>query len=463
MFQLEYASVLWSSRQNQQKILAVGRYLLQEGLQSGQVLVLLGSPTPVYIWSLCAAWSLGALVLPLNPRLSEQEIHNVLLESGASHLISDRPVFSQRVHSIPWCPPESLEGHDSDWVLPALEQPVTLIRTSGSSGRPKLAMHAWGNHYYSALGSAVNIDLNDTDRWLLSLPLYHVGGIAILVRTLLAEATLCIPTPEQKLPEALVQFCPTHLSLVPTQLNRLLQNRDNDANLLNCAAILLGGSALPTDLIGRAYALGLSVFSSYGSTEMSSQITASPPNSQLDELFTAGYVLPHRELRVTAEGEIEVRGKTLFMGYFGFSKLEQARNSDGWFATRDRGTWSGSKGLTILGRMDHMFISGGENIQPEEIESLLLAFPGVIQALVVPISDAEYGQRPLAFVEGDSWTENALKHHLQASLPGFKIPDYILAWPAENVGLKTSRGLFSELAQAFIMENKDLRPRMKYL
>ena len=164
----------------------------------------------------------------------------------------------------------------------------------------------------------------------------------------------------------------THASLVATQLLRLLRDGQPDA-LAGMKAILLGGSAAPPGLITEAHARGLSVHTSYGMTEMASTVTATPPDASLDALGTSGVVLPQREVRLAADGEVLVRGATLFAGYLAAdATVQRPTDADGWFPTGDLGDWvevGGERMLRIVGRRDHLFISGGENVQPEEVEA----------------------------------------------------------------------------------------------
>src|SRR5918993_72590 len=151
---------------------------------------------------------------------------------------------------------------DEVWL--ALERPSTVVFTSGSAGAPKAALHTFGNHYWSALGSNANIPLGQGDRWLHSLPLYHVGGLSILFRCLLAGATVVLSEPGVPLGEAIAQSGATHVSLVSTQLLRLLRE---DPNLAGLKTVLMGGGPVPASLVDEAVARGLQVHTSYGLTE----------------------------------------------------------------------------------------------------------------------------------------------------------------------------------------------------
>lgn len=260
---------------------------------------------------------------------------------------------------------------------------ATALFTSGSTGTPKIACHTIKNHFYSALGSNEVLPLARGDSWLLSLPLYHVGGIAILMRCALAGATLILP-------EAKVTS--THISLVPTQYLRLPHPE-------KYKTILLGGAPLPHITYPS------NVHPTYGLTEMSSQV------------MTDGRILPYREMMQAPDGEILVRGKTLFAGYW---KQKPPLNEAGWFATGDI-----LKDGEIR-RKDRMFISGGENIQPLEIEEALLSISGIHTAEVYGVKDFEWGMRPIARISTHlSISEEEIKTQLRSHLPKFKVPDRV--------------------------------------
>jgi O-succinylbenzoic acid--CoA ligase len=328
-----------------------------------------------------------------------------------------------------------------------LEQPATLVLTSGSTRSPKAALHQYAQHYFSALGSGENIPVYQGDRWLLSLPVYHVAGIGLMMRSFVSGAAVAIPRKGGSLRESIERWRPTHLSLVPTQLASLMQaGEEMIAHLRSCRAILLGGSAQPMALLEAAKAAGLRLFTSYGSTEMASQITTTPPDAALSLLATAGYPLRYREVRLDEAGEIWVRGATRFAGYWRAGEVEKPFDVEGWFATGDLGEWTPEGALRILGRKDAMFISGGENIQPAEVEWHLHQYAGLVETHVVDIPDALYGARPVAFVrmEDDAPIPvAALRDFLEARLPRFKIPDHFFPYPLD---LPTQGGIKRSLA-----------------
>ena len=270
----------------------------------------------------------------------------------------------------------------------------TLLFTSGTSGHPKIACLSEESLWMSAGQVNQAVNLTSGDLWRLHLPLFHVGGIAILYRCLLARATI-----------SLKKITPTHISLVPTHLYRLLQKGETIAS--KCA--LIGGAPVPPSLIQQAKDKGIPVVEAYGMTEMCSTIAID------------GDVLQNCKIALLETQEICVGGTTLFKGYFTKgAPLYLPLNTNGLFATGDLGKWE-SEQLKILGRKDRLFFSGGENIHPEEIENALLEIPGVMQAAVLPLSDPEYGARPIAFVE-TSLSAAVLQAALRERLSGIKIP-----------------------------------------
>jgi O-succinylbenzoic acid--CoA ligase len=214
-------------------------------------------------------------------------------------------------------------------------------------------------------------------------------------RCLISGAAIALPEPDAPLGRSISELRATHVSLVSTQLLRLLRE---DAALEGLKAVLTGGGPVPEDLVDEALARGLPVHTSYGLTEMASQVTTTAPGAAPEELRTAGRVLPHREVSVSGEGEILVRGETLFAGYVQGGRPGVRPGAGGWFRTGDLGRLDGAGRLRVLGRRDNLFVSGGENVRPEEIEEALLRIPGVEEAVVVPVPDPEFGERPVAFV-----------------------------------------------------------------
>jgi O-succinylbenzoic acid--CoA ligase len=215
--------------------------------------------------------------------------------------------------------------------------------------------------------------------------------------------------------------------------------------LAHLKAVVLGGAPAPAGLIDAALAARVPLVTTYGLTETSSQICATHPGDPHEALYTSGRPLAPGCVRI-AEGEIQVAGPTLFAGYWDGGELRLPRTEDGWFATGDLGHWDSGGRLVVRGRKDNLFISGGENIQPEEIEAELCRAEGVLRAVVVSRADPQWGARPVAFVEtlpGRQFDPAAWEAALAERLPRFKLPVAYRPWPADLAGVKAPRAELS--------------------
>jgi O-succinylbenzoic acid--CoA ligase len=421
------------------------------GLEPGSRVALYLPKDERYVALVLALIRAGHVACPISDRLPPRGVARLLESAACSALISEDEELLQAVGLIKPEPAALFEEGPPDFSgrsKPAdlqQERPATIIFTSGSTGAPKAALHTFGNHYHSALGSNANIALRPGDRWLHSLPLYHVGGLSILFRCLLAGATIALPQPGTTLGESIAGLAATHISVVSTQLSRLLRE---SADLGGLEAVLVGGGPVPSSLVEEALVRGLPLHTSYGLTEMASQVTTTPPGASLEELRTSGRALPGREVSLSERGEILVRGETLFAGYVETEEIDRPLDEEGWFHTRDLGELDESGYLRVKGRMDNLFISGGENVQPEEIEEALCRLNGVDEAVVVPVSDEEFGARPVAFVRINDAEPRDLARELEPVLPRFKIPVSFHPWPEEaRRGMKADRAVLGERAR----------------
>ncbi|MFO1491252.1 MAG: o-succinylbenzoate--CoA ligase [Kiritimatiellia bacterium] len=401
----------------------------------------------------------GLVPCLLSPRLPPRTIAAQAQFCGcALGLIRDGDGRPDQAAGMKWVDPDELFALGGEAPAPGgrprpakfpAEAPAAILFTSGSSGAPKAAVLSHRALYYNARGANQNLAVGSNDVWLATLPLCHVGGLGIVYRCLMAGATVAFPTPDTSLTADLETLKVTHVSVVPTQLRRWLTSPAATALAAGLKAVLVGGAPASPDLLAQAFASGFPLRLSYGMTETASQIATTPKYFPEDERFTCGRVLPSRELRVDERGQLQVRGMTLFSGYLRKDgTLDLPVDDDDWFATGDLGSIDERGYVTVTGRLDNLFISGGENIQPEEIEVVLRLLPGVEDAIVVPVDDDEFGQRPFAFVlSADPVPPAALCAHVRKVLPGFKVPVGAHPMPAgESAGLKPSRAALRKLA-----------------
>lgn len=428
-------------------IVGHARRLKRLGIQSGDRVGILARNSIEYAALLFAASRLGVSTVLLNLRHNPGEWNDMLAESRSNLLLVAAECHSTLdAPTIPvWVLDDDHQDSisrivPSDEAIPKdidTEQEATIVLTSGSSGKPKGAILTYVNHYFNALGSNENIPLQNGDCWLLSLPLYHVGGISILFRSALAGSSAYIrPRFDAAAANSLIDSgAVTHLSLVPTMLTALLQHRDYQPLPKTLKAILLGGAPMPTSLLERALELKLPLLTSYGLTETGSQVCTLSPQDSPEKLNTSGRPLKYRELRTVdtnglpvppdTVGEIAVRGEVLFKSYLGGQTLDV----DTWFHTGDMGSLDADGYLTVYGRKDDMLISGGENIFPREIEAEAEFFPGVTACAVIGVPDIKWGERPVLFVETSTPADfnlDALKQHLDKRLARIKVPDMIV-------------------------------------
>jgi O-succinylbenzoic acid--CoA ligase len=427
-------------------------YKLQNrGIFSGDRVAILSENQIAYPIIFFALIKLGAVAVPINTRFPEAQILDSLAKIDCSKIIlsSDFSIYKfGDLETISTDTLISLDASDNysldtDFLTDYSNYDASIIFTSGSSGNPKAVLHTLGNHLYSAEGSNENIEYLLDDSWLVALPLYHVGGISILFRAILSGTTVILSDANKSLIDNINQHKPTHVSLVSAQLTELINDKNAVNVLQKMKAILLGGSAVPQALIEKSHALNLKIYTTYGSTEMSSQVTTTAPGDSLDRLYTSGKLLNHREMKIADDGEILVRGDTLFRGYIENGMIDPARDPEGFFHTDDIGKIDEFGCLNVVGRKDNMFISGGENIQPEEIEDALLKIEGVADAAVVPIPDAQYGFRPIAFIklEDSPFSIKELPGILSEKIAKYKIPVAFIDYPKDmkQLGIKIDR------------------------
>lgn len=404
----------------------------QQGVEAGDGVLLLAHNHPQTLLAWLALLQCGARILPVNPQLPHPLLEVLLPQMTLRFAL----VLDGRYDGL-----AALSVHAPSGEYRVAWQPerlASMTLTSGSTGLPKAAVHTCGAHLASAEGVLALMPYGDDDDWLLSLPLFHVSGQGILWRWLQAGARLTVRE-KQPLEQAL-QGC-THASLVPTQLWRLLNTHQRIA----LKAVLLGGAAIPVELTQQARAQGISTFCGYGLTEFASTVCAKEADGEPD----VGSALPGREVQVV-NGEVWIKAQSMASGYWRDGALLPLTNSEGWFATRDRGELHDGR-LTILGRMDNLFFSGGEGIQPESLERIIATHPHISQVFIVPLNDAEFGQRPVAVVECEPGTDiTRLPEWVQGKLARFEQPVHWLVLPAElkNGGIKISRQALKQWVNA---------------
>ncbi len=383
--------------------------------------------------------ALGATLVPLNARLTVPELRFQLADAEPRILTQGTDAAGERAREaaartgIPSVPIEALRSEGA----PALETtpeetPVALLYTSGTTGEPKGALLSRRAMAASARASSEHLGTGPEDRWLACLPLYHVGGLSLLVRSALDGSPLVVHErfDASAVAARLAAGDVSGISLVPTQLERLLDTTRDRTAPAPLRIVLLGGAPVSTALEARAAAAGYPIAPTYGLTEASSQVATRTPGSARSGLTP----LPGIALRILDEaghpcaaadvGEIAVHGATVMSGYWRREPATCAVLRDGWLRAGDAGWLDAEGDLHVVDRRRDLIVSGGENVYPAEIERVLAGHPGVEEAAVRGVADAAFGERPVAWIvpRGEGVDATGLIAHCRNELAGYKIP-----------------------------------------
>jgi acyl-CoA synthetase (AMP-forming)/AMP-acid ligase II len=336
---------------------------------------------PLDVALLFAAWRLGKAAFPLSHRHPPEALRMRVERTGAG-----------------WVELEKLDlSNEMERSEIELNHGALLIETSSAR---KIACHTLSSLFSSATKCIQALQLGTESIYCLNLPLFHIAAVATVLRSAISGAELVFP---DRLERA------THLSMVPTQLYRCLKEGTFPSHL---KCLLLGGAPLSDTLYKQALEKNIPLYRSYGMTETASMIAYQPPGKEIA-------FLPEVEWKISGEGELYLRGPMLFSGYVGLP----SRTGEEWFATGDLAE---ACPFRIIGRKDRQFISGGENIQPEEIEAALAELPSVIEARVEPQEDPEFGSRPRAKIYTiQEISIEQVRAHLEKRLAKYKIPKEI--------------------------------------
>ncbi len=383
----------------------VARRLGAHGVRRGATAALTMSPSREQVVLIHALMKLGAVVLPISPSLSAPERRAVLEAERPAVDLDDAGHLTQTEADLPL-----LGEHDMDAIH-------CRILTSGSTGAPHTVGLTYGNHLWSAVGSAFNIGVEPDDRWLCCLPLGHIAGLSIVMRSVIYGTTAVLHDgfDVDRVVASLRDDGVTVVSLVTTMLVRLL---DAGADLSGPRAILVGGGPVPAEVLEEALGRGATVVQTYGLTESCSQATTLAPAEARRKVGSAGRPLLTTHLRIS-DGEILIQGPTVAPG---------CADADGWLHTGDLGRIDDEGFLYVTDRIDDLIVTGGENVVPAEVEGVLMGHPEVVDAAVVGRDDPEWQQTVTAIVvlRNDSATSaDDLRRHCGESLAPFKVPKRI--------------------------------------
>lgn len=465
---LSFEQHRWSFKELDDWVARLAGQLRFMGIASGDRVAWLLPPSAFTVALAHALLRVHATLVPLNTRLTTPELTAILHDADPKLVVAD-PRWSTRLacrdqhEFIPqgsfeqlWRAANGAAIGDAtfDW-----DDLHSLVYTSGTTGRPKGVEITLGNQWWSAMAFGLNAGTNADDRWLHVMPLFHVGGLSILFRSVIHGSAIILGArfdPDfviKQLREARI----TLMSLVPTMLRRLLDQPSDIPKEVRL--ILLGGAPAPLDLVQEALARGLPVVQTYGLTETCSQIATMTRDAFTLYPGASGHATLPTQIKITRdgqdvgpghEGEICVKGPTVARGYWQHPEATDEAFQDGWFKTGDIGRLNPEGYVTVLDRRRDLIIHGGENVYPSEVEALLMRVPGVQDAVVVGIDDREWGQKVVAgVVVEDVIPEKLLRRMIETHLASYKHPAVYCS--LEKVPRTASGKILRHEARAAIM------------
>ena len=443
----------WRYDQLDQLTDGVVSQLVAAGVKTGDnVAVHLPNGLP-YVCLIHGLARMGAVLVPLNTRLTAAELGWQLELTTPTLLIHDDDGLpaalaaqgwrgsTRSAHAMMAAPDRNTAGVPINLPDFQLERSQAIVFTSGTTGHPKGAQLTFANHFWSATASAFRLGLIPTDRWLSCLPLYHVGGLAVLLRACLyGTAVILHPRFEPAtFLTSLTKDQATLTSLVPTMLQRLL-TLDDAPWPSSMRLVLLGGAAASAALVETSQARDIPVATTYGLTEAASQVATLMPAGAARKAASVGRPLIFTEVRVADAdgrtqtvgeiGEIVVSGPTIMAGYYKNPAATTAVLRGGELFTGDMGYLDEEGDLWVVQRRSDIIVTGGENVYPAQVEAVLEAHPHVARACVIGLPDDEWGQSVAALVEvapdQTPVTADDLITFARQELAGYKVPRYIV-------------------------------------
>jgi len=457
---VDYASLVSRAAETATRLQALG-------VAPGDLVAILAPPSAAGVALIHAMLEQRIVMLPLNGRLSEIEQRDALERTRARFLVVTRgvddalarrlsesvgcgliefsldDVFLERIPGLACVQVPRVVGsgeHAERRAQRLAEGAALVLQTSGTGGRPKAAVLTLDNLIASAEASAEMLGPDRQGRWLLCMPLFHIGGLSILIRSALIGTSVVLHErfDAKRVADSLDQDRVTRVSFVATMLAKVIAARGERSAPESLELVLLGGGPASQDLLSRARELNYPIAPTYGLTEAASQVATRPPFALVaSEADLSGGLeaLPGVEIRIVGadgnlvaagvDGEIQLRGPIVMKGYLDDPEATSRVFRAGWFATGDVGRLDPKGRLRVLDRRSDLIVSGGENIYPAEVESVLAAHPDLDDVGVTGVSDAEFGARPVAFVvlrPNAPLDPSALASFCRERLAAYKVP-----------------------------------------
>lgn len=408
------------------------------------------------VFLIAACWRLGIPFVPLDPELSNQELTNRLeqlnitsvitdradlLDNGLSNAISVREFDLNKIIQPDFEPQEWVQEHKTQVQAHHI---FGYFFTSGTSGKPKIVPLKRRQMLFAAKVSTKNVRPNRNRFWLLCMPLHHVGGISLILRSLLyGSAIFRMDTfDDTKVCEYLSNDHRFEVaSFVPTMLKRILAKPELKIHD-DFQGILLGGGPIDVSLVDECFNRGVPIIASYGMTESCAQIAANPlmtigdlsrPKKSTGKLFAPNKIeirdANNQPLEAETSGQLWLKGPQVFDGYL-YQNPAETFDEQGWFNTGDFGYLNKNEELFIEARRTDLIVSGGENISPLEVEEALQSLDPIQEAAVIGLPDKEWGQKVVAIVvlqNNQPFDSEEIQDQLRPRLQSFKIPKEVIS------------------------------------
>ena len=427
------------------------------GLTRGDRIATLTGSSPEHVQLLFACAKTGLMLLPLSWRLSPPELAYQLEDAEpALFLVEDDYAqlaratghrFDRLEEPRPGVRHQDVAVQDDDGLL--------LIYTSGTTGRPKGAVLTHANCFWTNLGFDLMTGVHGDDVVLQVLPQFHVGGWN--VQALLGWSKGARIVLERQFDAGRVlrlieeKRVTTMMGVPPIYLFLAQHPGFADADLSSLERAVVGGAPMPEALLETWAARGTAIVQGYGLTEAAPNVLCVPPEDAVAKLGCAGKPYPFVDVRLSEEDELQVRGPNVFPGYWRNPEATaDAFTADGWLRTGDVAACDDDGFYRIRGRLKDMYISGGENVYPAEVEAVLHEHPHVVDAAVVGVADEQWGETGVAFVVADGVSEEELVAWCGTRLAKFKVPQsvrFVGEIPRNGLGKIQKQDLVSEVAR----------------
>ncbi|KRL05913.1 o-succinylbenzoate--CoA ligase [Liquorilactobacillus oeni] len=433
---------IWSFKQLKNEVIRTAGCLTKANLQREHRIALIPANTSNSYFMLLALQQLGITPVLLNFRLSSAELERQLDNAHLKVVLFDDELALRldgcKELQKKWFVSSLAEIRKSAAAQPVIKQEfpetstASIMYTSGTTGNPHGVIQSFRNHFYSAVGSAFNLGVSPDDLWLCAVPLFHISGLSIVMRSLVYGMGVLLTRRFEaaEITRLLCRQPVTLMSVVPQMLEQLLAVFPKSGYQKHFRAFLLGGAAISKTTLAACQEKKLAVIQSYGMTETCSQIVALNFADAARKIGSVGKPLFPVQLRIAGqdEGEIQIKAPNVVSGYLNNKdQFEKKLTSDGWFRTGDIGTLDTEGFLFVKGRSDEMFVSGGENIFPNEIEEVYMTLPIIQEIAVIGVSDKKWGEVPCAFfVAAKELDKKFLCSYGRKVIAHYKVPKYFI-------------------------------------